>query len=714
MANRKPGRGDGKHARGGTKSGATPTRKGGNSTPPKTPAVAATPAPPKTPAVAATPAPPKTPVVGGSWERYRITATLRSDAHPGSGSGGGGIDALVSRDRDDRPVIWASHVEGVLRDALRRLRDDKAAQDVFGSAGGSRQRALFTSLYADKRPASHIWRSAAREAFDNRAPKDETLRVIEYVPAGTTFVGHVELPQSQVEIFRRLVQEVDALGGGRSTGSGRVNLSLECAAPPRPGNRPRAGQQPRLVLLLSNLDPVSITATATPDNLIPSLAFVPGRALLGALAAWLIAEGKSEAARSLIDGHIAVSDALPLPCKPGNLAGVEVLPAPLTLQSRKPAGSTGTLPWWALQRTPTERLDAWQAKEKLKRPDEDLFVWREDPNAAWAAFRPSRRVRLRNGRPDPQQADASLFAIEQIVERTYFRAELHGPAEAMRQLAEALAPVLARQRWLRLGRSAAPVEVVECLWRDGPEAPAVGERAILTLTSDLLVRDEWLRWRTELDQGTLGDLVGDTIQITRGDNGVLHAMQDSTMVHGFNATSQLWRMPAAAIRRGSVFAVSGPGVARLVQRAACGAWLGERTHEGFGRFRIDAALPGITPVQQIGAAPAPAADASEETIAATTRQWFADREELATSGADGDRKPSLSQWLELVAELEAGNRLFINHLLDQTNVGARGWRHARAQQILAMLQRCPDQSRAQYARMFVRWLRAAMRERARS
>jgi hypothetical protein len=37
------------------------------------------------------------------------------------------------------------------------------------------------------------------------------------------------------------------------------------------------------VLLLRNLDPLCITATATQDNLIPSLAFVPGRALLGAL-----------------------------------------------------------------------------------------------------------------------------------------------------------------------------------------------------------------------------------------------------------------------------------------------------------------------------------------------------------------------------------------------------------------------------------------------
>ena len=65
-----------------------------------------------------------------------------------------------------------------------------------------------------------------RVAFDNRAPKDDTLRVIEYVPKGTQLVGEVELPANDLPTLQRLVQEVDALGGGRSAGAGRVKLSL--------------------------------------------------------------------------------------------------------------------------------------------------------------------------------------------------------------------------------------------------------------------------------------------------------------------------------------------------------------------------------------------------------------------------------------------------------------------------------------------------------
>lgn len=343
----------------------------------------------------------------------------------------------------------------------------------------------------------------------------------------------------------------------------------------------------RLLLLLKNRDPLCVTATATPTNLIPGFPFIPGRALLGALADWLISEKKQPIASLLTSGAISVSDALPLPEQPADLAAVEVLPAPLSLHSRKPAGSAGDVPWWAEPVMPTQRLDAWTAQEKLKRPEDDLFVYRPSANTAWATFRPERRVRLRNGRPDPKQPEPSLFAIEQIVEETCFLAELRGSLADMQTLVADLAPVLGGARWLRVGRGGAPVEVVDFVFTDAVPAVQVQNEALLILTSDLLVRDDYLRWRTALDDTTLQRLVGDQIQLER-------SLQESVTIHGFNGTSRLWRMPAAAIRRGSIFKVSGPGVQQLAQRAAQGQWLGERIHEGFGRFRLETTLPGVT------------------------------------------------------------------------------------------------------------------------
>lgn len=650
------------------------------------------------------------------WVRQTLTAEFLSDAHLGSGSGGGGIDALVARDRLGRPVIWASHVEGVLRDAARRLRGDQEAEAFFGRGGGDyargdRQRAVFTSLYAKHNPESHIWRSTAREAFDNRAPKDDTLRVIEYVPKGTKLVGEVELPASHLDTLKRLVQEVDALGSGRSTGAGRVKLTLsDVARTPKKAGTPTS----RLVLLLKNRDPLCITATATPDNLIPSLAFVPGRTLLGAVAAWLIAEGYRDTAALLTSGKVSVSDALPLPHAPSKLDDVEVLPAPLSLQSEKPKGAAEDLPWWAQPTAPTKRIDAFETNEKLKRPEDDLFVFRESANAAWTPFRPPRRVRLRNGRPDPKQTDASLFAIEQIVEGTYFLAELSGPADDLKKLAEKLGPVLGGQRWLRVGRAGAPVEMAQLAWSNPAPSTKTEAKARLTLTSDLLVRDERLRWRTELDEKALREVVGDEdIAIVRTERGGLRALQDSVMVHGFNGTSRLWRMPAAAIRRGSVFEVSGAGVAKLAERAAKNEWLGERSHEGFGRFRLDAALPGVTSEIATSGPPTPVADVAEEAIARTTQKWLGQHKSLAESDkkdGNGQKPPSLSQWLDLVGELEANNQSALTSRLNPTTAGGKSWKHEDAKVILDKLNEVQASQRKLYARLFVRWLRADLRE----
>lgn len=634
-----------------------------------------------------------------TWIRQALTAEFLSDAHLGSGSGGSGVDSLVARDRHGRPVIWSSHIEGVLRDAARRLRGDQEAGRFFGRGGGEQQRAIFTSLYATNSLESRIWRSTARESFDNRAPKDDTLRVIEYVPKGTTLVGEVALPAGQLDALKRLVFEVDALGGGRSGGAGRVRLSLSDAAV---ASRSVGTPTGRLVLLLRNRDPLCITATAVPGNLIPSLAFVPGRTLLGALAAWLIADGHRETASLLTSGRISVSDALPLPHAPASLDGVEVLPAPLSLKSEKPTGATGDLPWWAQSVAPTRRVDGLGTEARLKRPEDDLFVYRENARSDWTSYRPARRVRLRSGRPDPKQADGLLFATEQLVEETNLLAEVHGSVDDLRTLSEKLGAVLKGQRWLRVGRGGAPVEVAQLAWTAASAGTTTGTKVLLTLTSDLLTRDDHLRWRTALDEIAVRDLLDADVQLGR-------SIQESVMIHGFNGTSGLWRMPAAAVRRGSVFELSGDGVAALAERFAKCLWLGERTHEGFGRFRIDMSLPGVTSEPRESNAVDPGADVSDETAAARTRTWFDEHRSLAKLGSGNDRKPSLSQWFDLVGELEAGSSSALTSRLSPTTAGGRSWKHRDAESVLRKLQAIQQQQRALHARLFVRWLRAEMR-----
>jgi hypothetical protein len=649
------------------------------------------------------------------WVRMRLTAKLLADAHPGSGSGAQGIDALVARDRRDHPVIWASHVEGVLRDAARRLGGQAVAEDLFGRSGGHPQRAIFTSLYCNSNPGHRIWRSAARASSDengaftgNRAPLDDSLRAVEYVPKGTQFQGQVELPVMQLSQLQRLIQETDALGSARAAGAGRVELSLtECAVP----TRPVGSATSRLILLLRNLDPLCITATATPDNLIPSLAFVPGRAVLGAIANWLIGEDRRDIANLFVDGRVSVGDALPLPEHPAQLSTAEVLPAPLALYHEKPAGEAGAVPWWARSPQRARQLDVRHAardSSKLRRPEPDLFVYRRDAREPWIPFRPQRRIRLRNGRPNPTQVEPMLFAIEQIVEHTEFLCELRGEQTEMAQITEAIRPVLESRRWLRMGRAGAPVEVADHEWCDAPALVDVLRQATVTLTSDLLVHDELLRWRTSLDKSCMSAVPGWPSNV-RVD--WKNSLQEPVAVHGFNGTSRLWRMPASGIRRGSVFLVEGDGVHELARMAAEGRWLGERTNEGFGRFRVDATLPGICEPTALSEDRG-TNDEPDESVAATTQSWLQARFALANPSTSLDRKPSLSQWFDLVADLEQNPQTALSSRQNPTTAGGRSWRHPDAREVLNELAKLPQPERAAYARLFVRWLRAEIRRRA--
>jgi hypothetical protein len=643
-----------------------------------------------------------------TWVRLRIDAELLEDAHLGSGSGGEGVDALVARDRYGRPVIWASHLEGALREAALRLGGQDVADSFFGRRGGLRQRAVFTSLYAVSDPDTRVWRSAARNSFDNRAPKPDTLRAVEHVAKGARFEGYVEVPMSESLLLRRLLSEVDCLGRGRASGRGRVRLSTSEIPT---ASRVVGSATGRLLLLLRNLDPLCITATSTPGNLIPSLAFVPGRAIIGALADWLIGAGRRDAATLLVDGRVSVSDALPVPCAPKNLALAEALPAPLRLQSEKPVGPAGPIPWWAQAPVAVRRVDGNRTEvheSDLKRPEDDLFVFRASPQDPWRTLRTELRVRLRSGRPYPNQADPSLFAVEQISEDTLFLGEIAGTASLLAELATALLPVLEGRRWLRIGRGGAPVEVTQLEWSE-PAVPVTRlSHALLILTSDLLVRDEYLRWSTRIDSARLRQL-----PVWPSDVQVTSIMQDAVEVHGFNGTSRLWRMPAFAVRRGSVFEVEGKGVAELARLMTAGRWLGERTHEGFGRFRLDDTLPGITADSpEATNALAPRSDDPDETVAATTRRWLVEHSALAEDGSALDPRPSLAQWHDLIADLERNGPGALTLRQTPTTAGGRSWSHRDAQAILHELAALSGaEAQASHARYFVRWLRAEMRGR---
>ena len=104
--------------------------------------------------------------------------------------------------------------------------------------------------------------------------------------------------------------------------------------------------------------------------------------------------------------------------------------------------------------------------------------------------------------------------------------------------------------------------------------------------------------------------------------------------------------------------------------------------------------------------PHSSADEASEVIAVTTSRWFDQHTQLANAGTS---RPSLSQWLDLVSDLERGVSDVLNSRMNPTTAGKRSWRDGDARAVLGEIQRLPSQQ-AEHARMFVRWLRARMRE----
>jgi hypothetical protein len=577
----------------------------------------------------------------------QLEVTAVEDLHTGTGTGSGDIDAHVARDRHGRPVIRATHIKGLLRQAGEELIGKGAQLDgLLGTNGGKRGAVQMTSLrFAHaKRVASVLWASTAREP-NTRVPKRETLRIVEHVPAGTKFRAILRLaPSGDRALLERLVYRVDRLGGDRSRGSGLVCSEINDAPRPEPLELTEAGDARRLNLVLRNFEPLCLPITGHPGNLIPSQSFIRGQALRGALAAWALARGRDP----MLAG-VSVGDALPLPH--GITSASELIPVPLSLMAKKPDGGEANLPWWAQSGTSADRFDdlalgRTAGEEKPKRPGAHEYLCRLGDDAAWWCYAPEMSVHLRNQTADdPEKQDTELFSTEEIAEDTYFQAELRfRDGVQVRSFLEVYKPVLTGVDWIAVGRGGQPVAVavpVAFL----PEPPAfvsLGETWTLTLTSDLIARGRDLGFCDDLSIAMLAEWAGMTPKRAK----ITRVFAETERLHGFNAATGLPRVPALAIRRGSCWRVEGDVGSelgsKLLEVAVLG--LGERSDEGCGRFAV-----GLQPIARVkrhpGGQHAPKEN-REETLRALA-------EKLAKPIAGSASMPSRSQLHDLRARAQA-------------------------------------------------------------
>lgn len=96
------------------------------------------------------------------------------------------------------------------------------------------------------------------------------------------------------------------------------------------------------------------------------------------------------------------------------------------------------------------------------------------------------------------------------------------------------------------------------------------------------------------------------------------------------------------------------------------------------------------------------------TVGYEAQQWFTAHRLLAKLRSAGDHKPSLSQWLDLVGELEADNTNALTRCLHPTTAGSKSRKHEDAKSTLHKLDRIHTPERTLHACFFVRRLPAEM------
>lgn len=571
------------------------------------------------------------PKTGGSQRppeamQFQVKVSLLEDLHSGTGHSAGDLDGVQLKDRAGNPMIFRGHLKGLLREAgdvlvALGLAQPDDVTDVFGAPNAlGRGTLTITSLYVGEAGSSRVeWTSTGRKE-DDRGPQEDTLRTVEHVGAGTVFNALFELITGpkyarQKELVERCFQHVVALGSGRNLGDGRIMTAVTQtpSKPPEPfavsfggnlrSNSPVSAATLRLRLVLRNLDPVCFPITGEPGNLIFSAGFMGGAAHRGG---WIgaLTELGHDSSWILEDQGPAFLDALPMPPdalgERTDLAAIVALPIPLDHVTRKPpAQDIDGWPWWG-EPSPIKPSD----DRKPKRPGDTEFLYRPSRQSPWIRYAPELRVHLRNNTGDVKRRkldQQSLYSVEEIVERTDFLTEItFADLTSAQKFIAAAKPILEGRKWLKLGRGGAPATVVGHVWLaqdKAAELPAGQDKIVMVLTSDLILRGPRLGYLSslttgdilrlaELDPKTLAGL--DPLMLVSNETKI-----DTTLVHGFNASSGLPRNPALAIRRGSSFLLqSTPSTIALLwqalwKKAAVG--IGTRRQEGHGRFKLEKA-----------------------------------------------------------------------------------------------------------------------------
>lgn len=563
--------------------------------------------------------------------RLNLTVHLLDDLHSGSGLGNHIIDSLQARDSRGLPIITAQHVKGLFNDAAKhwantdkgRDSEQKMLKALLDAKQGESERIelVFSSLRFNEDDSSQtpyiVWTSTARgkkndhnQSVDrlNRVAREDTLRKIEYVRAGTSFEGAITLitptqtsagtHDQLLHLVQKVLKQLTHLGGNRNRGAGGITMELieppvKVTVPQAFDAKPVNSNSHTLTLQFKNLEPLRLPSTQVPGNVIKTDTTITSGRLRGALANRLRMLGLKTQFAELIDASacdytIGVSNASPSP------DGIPAQSWPLSLQLSKPQVHETQLPWWCYT-TNKEVKDTFNCKKEelegtsFKRNKGPNFIYQK--NNEWHAYQQNKSIQMRNAvRTNWENDDSALFSEEVLCENSQFTADISLNSDEQRQqffaifdwLKEHQAPFL-------LGRGKAPCVITEVHAAPQTTVTTINKNGALNLVlaSDWLVYDpETLLPREELNLELLNQAFG--LQLDSKEVTLKTGWQSRSDIHtlaGFNFATSLPRRPETTLAAGSVIHITDP---TLIKKLECAMQthpvVGEKTNQGLGRY----------------------------------------------------------------------------------------------------------------------------------
>lgn len=649
-----------------------------------------------------------------------LTITLLEDLHLGTGLGLGDIDSTQQRDRNNNPVIPATHIKGVLKQAaheLNQLAEEilplTLVNELFGKGAKQQGKLKLTSAYLSSNSCQTlIWGST--RIGENGIADEGSLRQVEYVPAGQSFTLEISLPQKLFPSLELIINRCTHLGAGRNRGQGLVSWQIEGKSDARKHKLKSTKHYPsKLRLLIKNLEPLCFAQTAHPGNLIATESYIPSKALCGALVAGCLATGNRNLAQQLLLPQISWGAAYPLPnlhnaLNERELSGLTVMPIPLSIGSLKtPKGLKGSTyhPWWAFkpkfvhlgERGGLDQLmleeEQDKKQEKLKRPAANEYLYQEKTGNKWQRYKPEIMERLRNQVPSKENKfSQALFSNAEIAENTHFVADiLLNSAEQAQALVQALNNQ--GENWLYLGRGGRPAIIEQAIWLNIENNPTEFKNNFFTLLleSDLIARDNYGNFYDRLNEVVLVELADLPAEISKKIKIEKNYSEGKTL-YGFNANTGLPSQAVQAIKAGSAIKVTGEAASEVYQALASKLCLGEFTHQGFGRF-------GLNNQPKPAVAIEPQIDLAQKIDKKTQHQenLCAEAKKLAENLQDELKKgPSPSQWGDFRNLTQAANnQAELNQVFTQfeqagTKQGGQAWANFFATQSVKTLKNYAD------------------------